>query len=119
MITGVFPFPGIAGYRGGYEVLSTYGNCCHCVKAVRPIECNIIGPLSIEDESVSSLKNEVGLPSCELAFIKYFNATMAKPFKWTYGQIPLCLKESLFLPGVERSVHRSCRHRFTRIGQTS
>src|SRR5881296_3929310 len=24
-----------------------------------------------------------------LAFIKYFNATMAKPFKWTYGQKPL------------------------------
>ena len=26
-----------------------------------------------------------------LAFIKYFNATMAKPFKWTYGQKPLCV----------------------------
>jgi transposase len=24
-----------------------------------------------------------------LAFIQYFNATMAKPFKWTYGQKPL------------------------------
>ena len=24
-----------------------------------------------------------------LAFIKYFNATMAKPFKWTYGRQPL------------------------------
>ena len=24
-----------------------------------------------------------------LAFIAYFNATMAKPFKWTYGQKPL------------------------------
>ena len=24
-----------------------------------------------------------------LAFIEYFNATMAKPFKWTYGQKPL------------------------------
>ena len=24
-----------------------------------------------------------------LAFIPYFNATMAKPFKWTYGQKPL------------------------------
>ena len=24
-----------------------------------------------------------------LAFIEYFNATMAKPFKWTYGRKPL------------------------------
>ena len=24
-----------------------------------------------------------------LAFIAYFNTTMAKPFKWTYGQKPL------------------------------
>ena len=24
-----------------------------------------------------------------LAFIKYFNETMAKPFKWTYGRQPL------------------------------
>jgi hypothetical protein len=24
-----------------------------------------------------------------LAFIAYFNATMAKPFKWPYGQKPL------------------------------
>jgi hypothetical protein len=24
-----------------------------------------------------------------LAFVAYFNATMAKPFKWTYGQKPL------------------------------
>jgi hypothetical protein len=23
------------------------------------------------------------------AFVGYFNATMAKPFKWTYGQKPL------------------------------
>ena len=29
-----------------------------------------------------------------LAFIAYFNTTMAKPFKWTYGRKPLrgCLK---------------------------
>jgi putative transposase len=33
--------------------------------------------------SVEDLKARV------LAFIKYFNATMAKPFKWTYGQKPL------------------------------
>ena len=26
-----------------------------------------------------------------LAFIAYFNATMAKPFKWTYGHQPLCV----------------------------
>ena len=25
------------------------------------------------------------------AFIAYFNATMAKPFKWTYGRKPLCV----------------------------
>jgi len=26
-----------------------------------------------------------------LAFIQYFNATMAKPFKWTYEQKLLCI----------------------------
>jgi hypothetical protein len=26
-----------------------------------------------------------------LAFIAYFNETMAKPFKWTYGRQPLCV----------------------------
>ena len=36
--------------------------CCHCAKAVRPIACNIVGSLSIEDERVSSMKDEVGLP---------------------------------------------------------
>src|SRR6266852_50422 len=35
---------------------------CHCAKAVRPIACHIVGPLSIEDERVSSLKDQVGLP---------------------------------------------------------
>jgi hypothetical protein len=24
-----------------------------------------------------------------LAFVEYFNTTMAKPFQWTYGQKPL------------------------------
>jgi putative transposase len=33
--------------------------------------------------SVEDLKIRV------LAFVAYFNATMAKPFKWTYGQKPL------------------------------
>lgn len=33
--------------------------------------------------SVEDLKAQV------LAFIEYFNATMAKPFKWTYGRKPL------------------------------
>jgi len=33
--------------------------------------------------SVADLKTRV------LAFVDYFNATMAKPFKWTYGQKPL------------------------------
>jgi putative transposase len=33
--------------------------------------------------SVEDLKARV------LAFVAYFNATMAKPFKWTYGQKPL------------------------------
>ena len=33
--------------------------------------------------SVDDLKAHV------LAFVTYFNATMAKPFKWTYGQKPL------------------------------
>jgi transposase len=34
--------------------------------------------------SVEDLKSKV------LAFIDYFNETMAKPFKWTYGRQPLC-----------------------------
>src|SRR6266851_9395473 len=34
----------------------------HGAKAVRPIACHIVGPLSIEDERVSSLKDQVGLP---------------------------------------------------------
>lgn len=29
------------------------------------------------------------LPARVFAFVAYFNATMAKPFKWTYGQKPL------------------------------
>ena len=33
--------------------------------------------------SVEALHTQV------LAFIAYFNATMAKPFKWTYGRQPL------------------------------
>ena len=33
--------------------------------------------------SVQDLKTRL------LAFIDYFNATMAKPFKWTYGKMPL------------------------------
>ena len=33
--------------------------------------------------SVTDLKTRV------LAFVDYFNVTMAKPFKWTYGQKPL------------------------------
>jgi transposase len=33
--------------------------------------------------SVEDLKTRV------LAFVEYFNATMAKPFQWTYGQKPL------------------------------
>jgi transposase len=33
--------------------------------------------------SVENLKTRV------LAFVEYFNATMAKPFQWTYGQKPL------------------------------
>ena len=35
--------------------------------------------------SVEDLKAQV------LAFIEYFNATMAKPFKWTYGRKPLSI----------------------------
>ena len=35
--------------------------------------------------SVEELQTQV------LAFIEYFNATMAKPFKWTYGRTPLSI----------------------------
>jgi transposase len=44
---------------------------------------------------VRKLLKRASFPSVEelqarvLAFIQYFNATMAKPFKWTYGQKPL------------------------------
>jgi hypothetical protein len=46
---------------------------------------------------VRKLLKRASFPSGEalqvrvLALIKYFNATMAKPFKWTYGQKPLCV----------------------------
>jgi hypothetical protein len=34
--------------------------------------------------NISDLRDQV------LAFIAYFNQTMAKPFKWTYQGKPLC-----------------------------
>src|SRR6516162_2025019 len=37
----------------------------------------------------ASLTSVEALQARVLAFIQYFNATMAKPFKWTYGQKPL------------------------------
>ena len=37
----------------------------------------------------ASFTSVVDLQARIVAFIAYFNATMAKPFKWTYGQKPL------------------------------
>jgi transposase len=41
----------------------------------------------IKRASFSSIED---LEAKVLAFIAYFNETMAKPFKWTYGRQPLC-----------------------------
>jgi putative transposase len=41
----------------------------------------------IKRASFSSIED---LEAKVLAFIDYFNETMAKPFKWTYGHQPLC-----------------------------
>jgi transposase len=37
----------------------------------------------------ASFTSTADLQTRVLAFVDYFNATMAKPFKWTYGQKPL------------------------------
>ncbi len=37
----------------------------------------------------ASFTSVADLTARVLAFVEYFNATMAKPFKWTYGQKPL------------------------------
>lgn len=37
----------------------------------------------------ASVTSVEALQARVLAFLQYFNATMAKPFKWTYGQKPL------------------------------
>jgi len=37
----------------------------------------------------ASFTSVADLQAKVLAFIEYFNATMAKPFKWTYGHQPL------------------------------
>ena len=36
-----------------------------------------------------SFTSTADLPAKVLAFIDYFNATVAKPFKWTYKGMPL------------------------------
>jgi len=38
----------------------------------------------------ASFTSTADLEAKILAFIAYFNETMAKPFKWTYGRQPLC-----------------------------
>ena len=37
----------------------------------------------------ASFTSVADLQARVLAFVEYFNTTMAKPFKWTYGQKPL------------------------------
>jgi transposase len=39
----------------------------------------------------ASFTSVVDLQARILAFMAYFNATMGKPFKWTYGRKPLCV----------------------------
>src|SRR5467141_3322585 len=51
-----------APHGKGPSCRNPWSRCCNCAKAVRPIACHIVGPLSIEDESVSSIKDQVGLP---------------------------------------------------------
>ena len=44
-----------------------------------------------------------------LAFIDYFNETMAKPFKWTYGRQPLSAEPEVFLNSI--SSDSTAQHR--------
>jgi transposase len=48
--------------------------------------CSMLGRKLLKRASFTSVEE---LPAKVLAFIEYFNATMAKPFKWTYGRQPL------------------------------
>jgi hypothetical protein len=48
--------------------------------------CSILVRKLLKRASVASVED---LTARVLAFVEYFNATMAKPFKWTYGQKPL------------------------------
>jgi hypothetical protein len=48
--------------------------------------CSILVRKLLKRASVASVED---LTARVLAFVEYFNATMAKPFHWTYGQKPL------------------------------
>ena len=48
--------------------------------------CSILVRKLLRRASCTSVED---LQARVLAFVAYFNATMAKPFKWTYGQKPL------------------------------
>ena len=45
--------------------------------------------LSLKLLKRASFTSVADLQARVLAFVEYFNTTMAKPFKWTYGQKPL------------------------------
>ena len=42
-----------------------------------------------DGEEPASFTSVEDLQARVLAFVEYFNTTMAKPFQWTYGQKPL------------------------------
>ena len=48
--------------------------------------CSIVVRKLLKRASFTSVEE---LQARVVAFVAYFNATMAKPFKWTYGQKPL------------------------------
>src|SRR4029453_17185636 len=48
--------------------------------------CSIVVRKLLKRASFTSVED---LQARVLAFVEYFNTTMAKPFKWTYGQKPL------------------------------
>ena len=48
--------------------------------------CSIVVRKLLKRASFTSVED---LQARVLAFVEYFNTTMAKPFQWTYGQKPL------------------------------
>ena len=72
---------GVYGLRPSLGRIATFEPGVPETLAIATQLANTQGPLA---RSVQDLRDQV------IAFIDYFNRTMAKPFKWTYQGKPLC-----------------------------